>query len=155
MLFGRRLRTQVLVLVALLNETYPTQIARLLKSRLLPVQRVITLEAQGVLSTRLTGTVRLVTLNPRFFAIAELRDLLLKIGEADLHLAEYCLARSRRRSKESPSDDRLCLHTALGCRRTPRRTSAVLRVRARGPQLQVRARHRTLSRQRRPRGPSY
>jgi hypothetical protein len=97
MMFGSRLRTQVLVLVALLNETYPTQIARLLNSRLLPVQRLInTLEAQGVLSSRLTGTVRLVTLNPRFFAIAELRDLLLKIGEADLHLADLAASIRRR-----------------------------------------------------------
>jgi hypothetical protein len=97
MLFGSRLRTQVLVLIALLNESYPTQVARLLHSRLLPVQRVInTLETQGVLSSRLTGTVRLVTLNPRFFAIAELRNLLLKIGEADRQLTDLATSIRRR-----------------------------------------------------------
>jgi hypothetical protein len=96
-LFGSRLRTQVLVLVALLSESYPTQLARLLRSGLLPVQRVVNaLEAQGVLTSRLTGTTRLVTLNPRFFAFGELRDLLLKIGEADLHLADLAASVRRR-----------------------------------------------------------
>jgi hypothetical protein len=97
MLFGSRLRTQVLVLVALLSESYPTQVARLLGSRLLPVQRVINaLEAQGVLSSRLTGTTRLVTLNPRFFAADELRQLLLKVGEADPKLTDLAVSIRRR-----------------------------------------------------------
>ncbi len=72
-IFGSRLRTRVLVLIALLGDTYPTQLARLLDSRQLPVQRVVNkLELEGVLSSRLVGTVRLVPLNPRFFASAEL-----------------------------------------------------------------------------------
>jgi hypothetical protein len=65
-IFGSRLRTRVLVLVALMGDSYPTQIAKVLDSRQLPVQRVVnTLELEGVLSSCLIGTVRLVTLSPR------------------------------------------------------------------------------------------
>jgi hypothetical protein len=96
-LFGSRLRTRVLVLLALLSESYPTQIARLLDSRQLPVQRVVNkLELEGVLSSRLVGTVRLVTLNPRFFAFAQLRGLLLKMGEGNAELMNIASSVRRR-----------------------------------------------------------
>jgi hypothetical protein len=84
-------------LVALLGESYPTQIAKLLDSRQLPVQRVVNkLEIEGVLASRLIGTVRLVTLNPRFFAYAELRDLLLKMGEGSTALMDIASSVRRR-----------------------------------------------------------
>jgi hypothetical protein len=96
-LFGSRLRTRVLVLLALVGESYPTQIARLLDSRQLPVQRVVNkLELEGVLSSRLVGTVRLVTLNPRFFAFAQLRALLLKMGEGNAELMDIASSLRRR-----------------------------------------------------------
>lgn len=102
-LFGSHLRTRVLVLVALMGESYPTEIARLLESRQLPVQRVVNkLELEGVLSSRLIGTVRLVSLNPRFFAFRELRGLLLKMGEGNavpMNIASSVRRRPRRAGK--------------------------------------------------------
>ena len=81
-LFGSVLRTNVLIVTAALDETYPAEIARLTGSALLPVQRVVrALEESGVIATRLRGRTRLVTLNPRFFAYSELYALLLRCTE--------------------------------------------------------------------------
>ncbi len=81
-LFGSPLRTKILVLVAALEETYPAEVARLADASLLPVQRVVAaLEDSGVVSTRMRGRTRLISLNRRFFAYAELFELLLRCSE--------------------------------------------------------------------------
>ncbi len=103
-LFGTVLRTRLLTALALVEESFPAELARLLESGLFPVQRVIdALEKEGIIATRKIGLERRVTLNPRYFAAAELRALLLRLGETDPRL-QYTLAarrsRPRRRGKE-------------------------------------------------------
>lgn len=88
-------RAQVLILTALLGETYPTELARLLEAPLYSVQRIVDgLDKEGVFATRLSGKTRRVSLDPRFFAFKELRQLLLRLAEARPELQE--LAASRR-----------------------------------------------------------
>lgn len=103
-LFGSRRRTEVLLGVALLGETYARELARLLNAPLLSVQRVVdALDEEGVVAVRSFGKERRVTLNPRFFAIAELRALLLRLaeGETEIQQAVSSLRRSpRRKGKE-------------------------------------------------------
>ena len=100
---GSRRRTEILVLLALLDESYPTELARLLGARLFAVQEIVdALEQEGVVATRLMGRIRRVSLDPRFFAYKELRALLLRLaeGEPDLQkLAEGRRARPRRKGK--------------------------------------------------------
>lgn len=99
-LFGSRRRTQVLIAVTLAGETYARELARLADAPLLSIQRVVdALEIEGVLAVRTSGRQRRVTLNPRFYAYAELRALLLRLaeGEQELESAVGALRRSPRR----------------------------------------------------------
>jgi hypothetical protein len=90
-------RTQVLVLTALLGETYPTELARLLQAPVYSIQRIVDgLDKAGVFATRLSGKTRRVSLDPRFFAFKELRQLLLRLAEASPDLQELA---ARRRSR--------------------------------------------------------
>jgi hypothetical protein len=96
-LFGSRRRTEVLVMTALLGETYPAELARLLGAPLYSVQTIVAaLDREGALATRLSGRARIVSLDPRFFAYKELKDLLLRIAEAE---PELRAAASSRRSR--------------------------------------------------------
>lgn len=96
-LFGSRRRTEVLVTVALLGETYATELARLLKAPLFSVQNIVAaLDREGIVAMRLSGRSRLVSLDPRYFAFQELKDLLLKLAEAEPELRS---AASSRRSR--------------------------------------------------------
>lgn len=86
-LFGSRRRTEILILLGLLEESYPSELASLLQAPLYSVQRILAdLEDQGVVASRLRGRTRLVSINPRFYAVQELRALLarLALGEPDL-----------------------------------------------------------------------
>jgi len=104
-LFGSRRRTEILVMLALLEESYPTEIARLLAASLFSVQTIIdSLEREGVLATRLMGRSRRVSLDPRFYAHRELRDLLLRFAEAEPLLRQAAAARrSRPRRRRKPT----------------------------------------------------
>ena len=94
-LLGSRRRTEVLVMTALLDETYPAELARLLGAPLYSIQKIVdTLDRDGVLATRLIGGVRRVALDPRYFAYRELKQLLLRLAEAEPKLQDA--ARSRR-----------------------------------------------------------
>jgi len=96
-LFGTRRRTEVLILVALLGETYPTELARLLGAPLYSIQTIVdALDRDGILATRLLGNTRRVDLDPRYFAFKELRQLLLRIAEAEPGLRA---AATQRRSR--------------------------------------------------------
>lgn len=103
-LFGSPQRTDILVLLALLGDSYPTEIARLLDGPLRSAQRILEdLEDEGVVASRLLGRTRLVRLNPRFFAARELEVLLLRLGEGDPRLRRVAAsrrARPRRGGKE-------------------------------------------------------
>lgn len=102
--FGTELRTRALCAVALMGETFPSEVARMLDSKIFPVQRVLdALEKESLLCSRKLGVERRVTLNPRYFAISELRALLTKVGEQDqpiMHALSTRRARPRRRGKE-------------------------------------------------------
>jgi DNA-binding transcriptional ArsR family regulator len=86
-LFGSRRRTEVLILLALLEESFPSELARLLAVPLFTIQRVLSdLEDQGIVAARVRGRTRLVSLNPRFFACNELRQLLHRLAEGEPEL---------------------------------------------------------------------
>jgi DNA-binding transcriptional ArsR family regulator len=81
-LFGSKTRTDVLVAIARLDLTYPSEVARVLSLRLIEVQRAISsLETSGAVVSRRVGNTRTVTLNRRFRAADELYALLLKLSE--------------------------------------------------------------------------
>ncbi|NOK18571.1 ArsR family transcriptional regulator [Corallococcus carmarthensis] len=83
--------------IRLLEGTYPSELAALLGVRLYTVQSILTsLEREAVIASRLMGRTRMVSLNPRYFAHAELSALLWKLGENDATLQSKLAARRRR-----------------------------------------------------------
>jgi DNA-binding transcriptional ArsR family regulator len=96
-LFGTSNRTAVLVAIRLLEGTYPSELAALLGVRPYTVQSILaSLEREAVIVSRLMGRTRTVSLNPRYFAHAELSALLWKLGEHDMDLQARLAARRRR-----------------------------------------------------------
>lgn len=96
-LFGSRRRTEVLVTIALLGETYPSELARLLKARLYSVQNIVAaLDREGIVAMRPAGRSRLVSLDPRYFAFTELKELLLKLAQAEPELRAAAAGRRSR-----------------------------------------------------------
>jgi DNA-binding transcriptional ArsR family regulator len=84
MLFGSAIRTRILTYIALTDETYPTEVARVLGIPLLSAQRVLNaLELTGAVASRTVGRLRLFALNPTWFAAKELQELLLRLAQAD------------------------------------------------------------------------
>src|SRR6202790_4317274 len=80
-LFGTKMRTALLMLVAVLEETYPAELARYLGSSISSVQRTLDkIEEDGLIATP-PLFLRSVTLNPLFPAVKELRALLLRLAE--------------------------------------------------------------------------
>ena len=95
-LFGTRMRTALLMLIAVLEETYPAEISRYLPATIANVQRSVDkLEDEGILSTRQLA-VRSVTLNPSYPAYRQLRALLLRLAEG---YKEYQAVKESRRSR--------------------------------------------------------
>ena len=103
-LFGTPKQTQILVLLGLLEESYPRELSRLTGVSLTAVQSYLeSLELVGVLASRLIGKERRVSLNPRFYAYRELQALLQKLAEADKSIqlrAATLRRRPRRKGKE-------------------------------------------------------
>jgi hypothetical protein len=96
-LFGSRRRSSVLILLALLEESYPAELARLLDAHPYSIQTIVDdLESEGVLITRRFGKTRRVQLDPRFPGARELHALLWKLGEQDVELQQ---AAARRRGR--------------------------------------------------------
>jgi hypothetical protein len=94
---GSPRRTQILILIALLGETYPTEIARLLEAPLYSVQRVVNaFDREGILATRISGNSRRVSLDPRYYAGEELRRFLLRLADGYPDLKKIA---ARRRSR--------------------------------------------------------
>lgn len=80
-LFGSPLRTRLLVALALLEESYGSELARVIDAPLFSVQRAIdALEAERVVTTRVIGKERRVSLNPRFTGANELNALLRRLA---------------------------------------------------------------------------
>jgi hypothetical protein len=85
------------MLLALLEESYPTELARLLEAPLVSVIKILDgLELDGIVCSRMLGRVRLVALEPRFQAFGALQALLVQLGSADRSIR---LAAGKRRSR--------------------------------------------------------
>lgn len=100
--FGTKMRTALLMLTAVLEETYPAELARYLGTTIASVQRTLDkVEDEGLVATR-PLVVRAVTLNPTYPAAKELRALLLRLAEGYpqyRELKESRRTRPRRRGK--------------------------------------------------------
>jgi DNA-binding transcriptional ArsR family regulator len=82
--FGGRTRTETLLALCLLQESYARELTRLLERPLSGVQRALrSLEQDGLVAGRLTGRTRLYRLEPRYFAYEELRRYLLRLTEGE------------------------------------------------------------------------
>ncbi|HEY5257902.1 MAG TPA: hypothetical protein VIJ12_05920 [Candidatus Baltobacteraceae bacterium] len=103
-LFGSVRRTEVLMGIALLEETYARELARVLEAPLLSVQRIVdALDREGIVATRLIGRQRRVTLNPRYFARKELEPVLRRLAQGDQRLLDAVGSMRRRpRRKGKP-----------------------------------------------------
>jgi hypothetical protein len=100
-LFGSVVRTRVLVAIALLQESYPRELARLCAAPLMSVQRAVNdFDQTGVTASRVVGTQRQVRLNPRYFARPELEALLLRLAEGMPEL-EHAVSSLRRRPRRA------------------------------------------------------
>lgn len=101
-LFGSKMRTALLMLVAVLEETYSAELARYLGATIPSVQRTLDkVEVEGLIATR-PLVVRTVSLNPLYPAAKELRALLLRLAEGYpqyQQLKESRRLRPRRRKK--------------------------------------------------------
>ena len=96
-LFGSRRRTEIVVMMGLLEETYASELARLLDAPLYSVQQILgALEGEGVLVSRLRGRTRIFEIDPRFHAADQLRSLLLQLARGEPELQR---AASTRRSR--------------------------------------------------------
>ena len=103
--FGSTARTQVLLALRLLGDSYARELARILDFRLSAVQRALqSLERDRLIAARSVGRTRLYRLDPRYLARADLCRYLDRLNEAETDL--------RRR--------------VAGLRRRPRRTSKPL-----------------------------
>ena len=82
-IFGSPIRTRLLITISVVGQTYPTELARLLKAPLVSVQRIVdSLEREGLVATRKRGKERVVTLNPESVIARELKDMLQKLAKA-------------------------------------------------------------------------
>jgi|SRR5580658_2673879 DNA-binding transcriptional ArsR family regulator len=101
-LLGSSVSTAMLILIAVIEESYPAQLARLLGSSISSVQRTLDrLEREGLIATRKLG-VRRVTLNPLYPAANELKALLLRLADGYPEYAaikDSLRRRPRRRGK--------------------------------------------------------
>jgi DNA-binding MarR family transcriptional regulator len=97
------------VLTALLTETYPSQLARLLRTSPSVVGMAVDrLERERLVATRRWGMERRITLNPTTPFSGELRALLLKLAASSPEYEEAIKSmrtRPRRRGKPIEPDD--------------------------------------------------
>ncbi len=103
-LFGTRRRTQILILLFLLEETHASELASLLRIPVKTVQRILAgLEDENVISGRIIGRERRIRLNERYFAADELHSLLRTVAARDSQMAEAA-ANLRRRPRRKGKD---------------------------------------------------
>ena len=95
--FGAPSRTRVLTALELLGESYPRELARLLRTSLSAVQKAVTsLERDGMVAGRTVGRSRLISIDPRYFAGRELRAYVRRLIEADPVMKERVVQMRRR-----------------------------------------------------------
>ena len=98
--FGSATRTEVLLALSLLSESYPRELSRLLNLPLSGVQRALrSLENDGLIAARSAGRTRLFRLDPRYFAREDLARFLARIAETESELKERVSALRRRPRK--------------------------------------------------------
>jgi DNA-binding transcriptional ArsR family regulator len=99
--FGGLTRTRVLLAMALLEASYPRELARLLEAPISGVRKALaSLERDGLVAGREVGRTRLYRLNPSYFARRELREYLARLAQADPELHDRTAA-LRRRPRQS------------------------------------------------------
>ena len=99
--FGGQTRTRVLLALRLLEESYPRELARLLRVPLFGVQTALRgLERDGLVAGRTVGRIRAYRFNPQYFAREELQRYLLRLTEPEADLRER-IAQLRRRPRRS------------------------------------------------------
>ncbi len=105
-LFGGRAATKVLLFIENYSEGYASQIARTFEMPLSEVQKQLAkFEEVGILVSRMVGTSRMCTWNPRDPALNALRQLLqntLNDGIPKERLNKYFRQRRRPRRKGKP-----------------------------------------------------
>lgn len=85
--FGSLARTRALLALALMTESYPRELARVLETPLFSIQKALaSLERDGLVASRLLGRTRLYALNPRYLASRELREYLERLAGRDFEL---------------------------------------------------------------------
>jgi DNA-binding transcriptional ArsR family regulator len=95
--FGGTARTRVLLALQLLEESYPRELERMLEAPLIVVQRALrSLERDGLVAGRQVGRSRLFRINPRYFAVRELRAFLDRLAEPDTTLQSRVASLRRR-----------------------------------------------------------
>ena len=95
--FGGKTRTRVLLALGLLGESYASELARVLDTRLSGVQQAIrSLELDGLVAGRSMGRTRVFRIDPRYFAYRELLRYVLRLTEPEEALRERIAALRRR-----------------------------------------------------------
>ena len=85
--FGGWTRTTTLLALSLMGESYPRQLSRLLAKPIFGVQEALAgLEKDELVAARPAGRTRLYQLNPRYFALTELRAYLARLAEPETEL---------------------------------------------------------------------
>lgn len=98
-LFGSKVRTDTLVVLARLGSAYVSEIARVIGRRPIEVQRALaSLELSGAVQTRRMGTIRTAELNRRLPEYGKLLDLLLGIGSRPDYADKWKAVRRRPRA---------------------------------------------------------
>jgi len=96
------MRTRLLLLVAILEETYPAELAKFTSTSISSIQRTLDLlEREHLIASR-QRVVRTVTLNPAYPAAKELLAFLLRVAEGYpqyQHIRDSLRRRPRRRTK--------------------------------------------------------
>lgn len=99
--FGSANRTRVLLALEMLSESYARELARLLGSPLNAIQGALRgLERDGLVAGQAVGRTRLYRIDPRYFAVADLRRYLARLSqpETDLRTRAESLRRRPRRT---------------------------------------------------------
>jgi DNA-binding transcriptional ArsR family regulator len=85
--FGGQARTRVLVGLRLLESSFPRELSRVLAIPVSAVSRALAgLERDALVVGRQVGRSRVYTLNPGYFALAELEPYLRRLADADADL---------------------------------------------------------------------
>jgi len=95
--FGGGTRTRVLLALQLMDESYARELARLLGVGLSSVQSALRgLERDGLVAARPAGRTRMYRLDPRYFALDELRRYLSRLAEPERELLAVVTSMRRR-----------------------------------------------------------